>query len=213
MTKIFENTKEIENIKSHYKKICDVLNENTQKILSYDPSLNDKLFILYTLNFNRFSHEIYHLLGKMIKKESKFFTPEMVTQYYYQTAHRLIYNECVRNGNVFQETKHYELKENNLKQLYGIKDIDNLLKMLDYDSEKHLFSINGEELQKEIDKHIFYTSNKKQDSIIKKINEFNKISNELWECGLCAYRYINPFKDITEISMSEELATDILMIE
>ena len=61
MEKFYENINAINGIKETYKMYCEILNENTKKILDFDNSLNDKQFILYTLNFNHFKIEIYCL--------------------------------------------------------------------------------------------------------------------------------------------------------
>lgn len=215
MEKFYENINAINGIKETYKMYCDILNENTKKILDFDNSLNDKQFILYTLNFNHFKSEIYNLLDGFIRKESRFVTSQLITDYFNTMEHKLLYNEYIRNGNVYTETSHYELRQNNLKQMYSVNEnqIEKLNEFLDYDTIKHKFTINKEMIQKECEKHIFHTENKKQEQIIKKITEFNKICNELYELDICAYNYINPNKDLTQMEMNERLAKDIMNIK
>lgn len=215
MEKFYENINAINGIKETYKMYCEILNENTKKILDFDNSLNDKKLILYTLNFNRFKEEIYNLLEDTIRKETRFVTSQLIMDYFLTMEHKLLHNECVRNGNIFTETiESMNRLQYNLKQVYGVNEtqIAKLNEFLDYDPIKHKFTVNKEILQKECDKHIFHTENKKQEQIIKKIREFNKVCNELYELDICAYNYINPNKDLTQIEMNEILAKDIMNV-
>lgn len=210
MELIYKNTKEIEIIQRKYNNYCNVLNENAEKIIAFNDYLNNKDFIIYTLFFSKYRIEIYNIITDIVKRESKFYTQELVTSIYRESEHKLLNNEYERNGQTMLLTD-YSKADMNIKQINISKEeIENIKRLLIYNESTHKFSVNNEELQKEIDKHIFYTKTKKQELILKKIKEFNKACKDLWDLDICAYNYLNPYKDTTEIEMDEELAKDIL---
>ncbi len=210
MELIYKNTKEIETINSKYNNYCNILNENAKKIIAFNDYLNNKDFIIYTLFFSKYRIEIYNIITDIVKRESKFYTQELVTSIYRESEHKLLYNEYERNGQTMLITD-YGKADMNIKQINISKEeVENIKRLLIYNESTHKFSVNNEELQKEIDKHIFYTKTKKQELILKKIKEFNKACKDLWDLDICAYNYLNPYKDITEIEMDELLAKDIL---
>lgn len=213
MKEIYINQSEIRCIKNKYNNYCNVLNENAKKIVKINPHFNNKDLILHTLCFNKYRKEIYKIIENIIAEESKFFSQELVSSIFFDTEYKLLYNHCRKEGTTLIGCNYAEY-ENNIKQItIGEDEIENINRMLDYDPITNTFTINNENLQKEIDKHIFNTENKKQEQILKNIEEFNKVCSELYKHGIAAYNYINPYEDITEIRMSEELAKDILNIK
>ncbi len=210
---IYINTNEIESIKKRYNNYLNILNENANKIISYNEYLNNKSFIIYSLSFNKYRNEIYKILRDILKRETKFYSTSTLNSFFKETEKRLLYNEYKIVDSVAY-IEDYNKQKLNIKQLILTEnEIEQIETIFEYDEKTHVFSINENELQKELGKHIFNTSNKKQEMILKKIMEFNKICRDLFDVGIVAYNYINPNKDIDEIPMSEELAKNILRIE
>lgn len=213
MKEIYNNKSEIRCIKNKYSNYCNVLNENAKKIVKINPHFNNKDLILYTLCFNKYRKEIYKIIENIIAAKSKFFSQELVSSIFFDTEYKLLYNHCRKEGTTLLECNYAE-RENNIKQItIGDAEIEVINRMLDYNPITNTFTINNEQIEKKINKHIFYTENKKQEQILKNIEEFNKVCSELYKQGIVAYNYINPYNDITEIRMSEELAKDILNIK
>lgn len=210
MELIFKNEKEIKRIENKYNNYANILNQNAAKIIAYNESFNNKDFILYSLQWDYYRVQIYNIIGDIVKRKTIFFSHELVTDIFRETEHKLLHNEYIREGLTLIPSD-YNKQAMNIKQSnISNEEMDNLKRILDYNYTTHTFSVNAAELQKEIDKHIFYTKSKKQEKILKAVKEFNKACKDLWDLDICAYNYLNPYKDVTEIEMDELLAKDIL---
>lgn len=210
MELIYKNTKEIKRIENKYNNYANILNQNAAKIIAYNESFNNKDFILYSLQWDKYRVQIYNIIGDIVKRNTIFFSYELATDIFRETEQKLLHNEYIREGLTLIPSDYNKQAMNIEQSSISNEEMDNLKRILDYNYTTHKFSVNNEELQKEIDKHIFYTKTKKQELILKKIKEFNKACKDLWDLDICAYNYLNPYKDLTEIEMDELLAKDIL---
>ena len=116
MELIYKNTKEIETINSKYNNYCNILNENAEKIIAFNDYLNNKDFIIYTLFFSKYRIEIYNIITDIVKRESKFYTQELVTSIYRESEHKLLHNEYERNGQTMLLTDNSKA-DMNIKQI------------------------------------------------------------------------------------------------
>ncbi len=211
---IFQNTKEQIALRERYASYAEILNENAQKIIKCNDNLNNKEFIIYTLSYNKNHKKILDVLESIMKTINPFITKDIVIGFNNEIKYKLLYNGYnIRKG--FLNEIDYTKGHMNIKQIMHISDeeITNIIKVLDYNEDAHVFTINDEEIKRLQEKYIYYVKNKKQTEIINKIEELNRIFKQLDNLGIDIYYYLNNDNETTKIIMNDDLAKDIQIIE